>query len=125
MRWAAAGALASVLPRALRHRMAGVVNNGALREDGLVRLMRAGWSFRRRVLIPSPYTDEEIRAVAVPVQVLLGERSSLHDSPAVAARLAGVVPAWRVEVVPGTGHSLPVEAPDLVVRRILAFPGTD
>jgi pimeloyl-ACP methyl ester carboxylesterase len=123
VRWAAAGAIASMLPRTLRHRMAGVVDNGLLREDGLVRLMRAGWSFRRRVLIPAAYTDEQIREVSVPVQVLLGARSTLHDAQVVAARLADIAPSWRVEIVPGTGHSLPVEAPDLVAERILTFPG--
>ncbi|MEV0627772.1 alpha/beta fold hydrolase [Nonomuraea wenchangensis] len=122
IRWALAGAVASMLPRTLRHRMAGVVGNGVLREDGLVELMRAGWSFRRRVLIPPVYTDEQIREVSVPVQVLLGERSALLDARALAARLAGIAPSWRVEIVPGTGHSLPVEAPDLVAERILTFP---
>jgi pimeloyl-ACP methyl ester carboxylesterase len=123
VRWALAGAIASMLPRTLRHRMAGVVNNGVLREDALVELMRVGWSFRRRVLIPPAYTDEQIRELSVPVQVLLGARSTLHDAQAVAARLADIAPSWRVEIVPGTGHSLPVEAPDLVAERILTFPG--
>ncbi|WP_049566257.1 alpha/beta fold hydrolase [Nonomuraea sp. SBT364] len=123
IRWALAGALASTLPRTLRHRMAGVVSNGVLREDALVELMRAGWSFRRRVPIPPTYTDDQIRAASVPVQVLLGARSALLDAQTLAARLAAVVPSWRVEIVPGTGHSLPVEAPDLVVDRILTFPG--
>ncbi|MEV4116228.1 alpha/beta hydrolase [Nonomuraea sp. NPDC049695] len=122
VRWAALGAIASMLPRTLRHRMAGVVGNGVLREDGLVELMRAGWSFRRHVLVPPVYTDEQIREVPVPVQVLLGARSTLHDAQAVAARLADITPSWRVEIVPGTGHSLPVEAPDLVAERILTFP---
>lgn len=123
IRWALAGAVASMLPRTLRHRMAGVVDNGVLREDGLVELMRAGWSFRRRVPIPPAYTDEQIREVSVPVQVLLGARSALLDAQALAARLADIAPSWRVEIVPGTGHSLPVEAPDLVAERILTFPG--
>jgi pimeloyl-ACP methyl ester carboxylesterase len=57
--------------------------------------------------------------VSVPVQVLLGERSALHNSPEVAARLAEAVPAWRAEIVPGTGHALPLEAPELVINRIL------
>ena len=36
-----------------------------------------------------------------------------------------VAPAWRVEVVPGTGHALPLEAVDLVVERVLAFRAAD
>ncbi|MFG2075415.1 alpha/beta fold hydrolase [Nonomuraea maritima] len=123
IRWATVGAVGSILPRTLRHRVAGATDHGELREDGLMELLRAGWSFRRRVLIPPPYTDEQIRELSVPVQVLLGARSALHDARAVAARLADVAPSWRVEIVPGTGHSLPVEAPDLVAERILTFPG--
>ncbi|WP_219470970.1 alpha/beta fold hydrolase [Nonomuraea rhizosphaerae] len=124
VRWAALGAVTSMLPRMLRHRLADVVGNGVLREDGLIRLARAGgWFFRRHVLIPPAYTDAEIREVSVPVQILLADRSTLHNTQAVAARLADIAPSWRVEIVPGTGHSLPVEAPDLVAQRILTFPG--
>jgi len=122
LRWATVGGMVAMLPRALRHRLAGVAGNGVLREDGLMELMRAGWSFRRRVPIPAVYTDERIRELSVPVQMLLGARSALLDARAVAARLADVAPSWRVEIVPGTGHSLSVEAPDLVIERILTFP---
>ncbi|MCZ2846768.1 alpha/beta fold hydrolase [Modestobacter sp. VKM Ac-2978] len=59
-----------------------------------------------------------------PVQLLLGQRSALHDSAAVAERVRTVVPGWRVELVPGTGHALSIEAPELVVRRVLEFGST-
>ncbi|MFI6802770.1 alpha/beta fold hydrolase [Streptosporangium canum] len=68
-------------------------------------------------------TDEQVRELSVPVQVLLGARSAVHDARAVAARLAEIAPSWRVEIVPDTGHALPVEAPDLITERILTFPG--
>lgn len=122
IRWATLGAAASMLPRTLRLRLAGTVGNGVLREDALVELMRLGFSYRRRVPIPPVYTDEQIRNLFVPVQVLLGAHSALLDAQAVATRLADIAPEWRVEIVPGTGHSLPVEAPDLIVERILDFP---
>jgi pimeloyl-ACP methyl ester carboxylesterase len=122
IRWATVGAIGSMLPRALRRRLAGVAGNGVLREDALVELMRLGFSYRRRVPVPPVYTDEQIRELSVPVQVLLGARSAMLDAQALATRLAGIAPSWRVEIVPGTGYSLPVEAPDLVVERILSFP---
>ncbi|MGW7482057.1 alpha/beta fold hydrolase [Nonomuraea muscovyensis] len=122
-RWLIVGGTAALLPRALRRRVAGAVGNGTLREDALMKLMAAGRSFRRRLPIPPAYTDEQVRELSVPVQVLLGARSALHDAQAVAARLAEIAPSWRVEIVPDTGHALPVEAPDLVIERILAFPG--
>ena len=125
-RWVIVGGMAAMLPRALRRRLAGVVGNGALREDVLMKLVLAGRSFRRRLPIPPAYTDEQVRELSesapIQVQVLLGARSALHDPQAVTARLAEIAPSWRVEIIPDTGHALPVEAPDLVIDRILAFP---
>ncbi|MEU7833706.1 alpha/beta fold hydrolase [Nonomuraea sp. NPDC049129] len=123
LRWLIVGGMAALFPRALRRRVADAVGNGTLREDVLMKLVAAGRSFRRRLPIPPVYTDEQVRELSVPIQVLLGARSAMHDAQAVAARLAEIAPSWRVEIVPGTGHALPVEAPDLVVERILAFPG--
>jgi hypothetical protein len=56
--------------------------------------------------------------------VLLGERSAMNDAAAVADRVGTVVPGWRVEVVPGTGHALSIEAPELAVKRVLEFEPT-
>jgi pimeloyl-ACP methyl ester carboxylesterase len=123
-RWIIVGGMAGLLPRGLRHRAARRLVNGTLREDVLMTLVLAGRNFRRRLPSPPGYTDDQLRTVPVPVQVLLGQRSALHDSPAVAARLADAVPAWRVEIVPDTGHALPIEAPDLVIDRILTFTGS-
>jgi pimeloyl-ACP methyl ester carboxylesterase len=122
-RWVIFGGMAGMLPRGLRHRAARRLVNGTLREDVLMKLALAGRNFRRRLPSPPGDTDDQLRAVPVPVQVLLGERSALHDSEAVAARLAEAVPAWRVEIVPDTGHALPIEAPELVIDRILTFGG--
>lgn len=66
-----------------------------------------------------PLTDEELGAVACPALMLFGRHSTMHDSAAVARRLARVVPAAEVEVVPGTGHSIALDVPDLVNARIL------
>jgi pimeloyl-ACP methyl ester carboxylesterase len=124
-RWVILGGLAGLLPGPLRCRAAARLPNGTVLESDLLRLGLAARSFRRRLPAPPPYTDAQLAAVAVPVQLLLGERSALHDSAAVAARIAAVAPAWRVEVVPGTGHALPLEAADLVVDRVLAFRVAD
>jgi pimeloyl-ACP methyl ester carboxylesterase len=122
-RWIILSGLAALLPRGLRHRAAERLVNGTLREDVLMRLALAGRYFRRRLPYPPGYTDEQLRAVPVPVHVLLAARSALHDSQQVAARLAEAVPAWRVEIVPDTGHALQVEAPDLVIDRVLRLTG--
>lgn len=116
------GGLAAALPRRVRHAAAPRLVNGALADDDLMSLVSASMSFRRRLPAPSLWSDDDLAGVVAPVQVLLGERSTIHDAPAVARRLAGVRPDWRVEVVPGTGHALQVEAPGLVGDRVLSLP---
>ena len=123
-RWVVLGGLAGLLPAPLRHAAGRRLVNGTLAEDELMRLVRASTSFRRRVTDPVELTDAELAAVPVPVQLLLGGASAMNDASAVAERVRTVVPAWRVEVVPGTGHALPLEAPDLVVARVLDFEPT-
>lgn len=120
-RWVVLGGLAGLLPAPLRRAAAERLVNGTLAEGELMRLVRASTSFRRRLPNPPQLTDAELAAVGVPVQLLLGERSALHDAAVVAERVRAAVPGWRVEVVPGTGHALSIEAPDLVVRRVLEF----
>jgi pimeloyl-ACP methyl ester carboxylesterase len=124
-RWNIVGGLAVLLPGRVRRRAAGWLRNGTLAEAELMRLGAAGRNFRRRLPAPPVRTDGELAAVTTPVQLLLGEHSTLHDSAAVAARIAGVAPSSRTEVVPGTGHTLPLEAPQLVVERVPTFSPTD
>ena len=121
-RWLVLGGLAGLLPAAVRGQAARWLDNPTITETELLRLGLAGRGFRRRLPVPPVLTDEELRAVAVPVQLLLGARSVLHDSAAVAERVAAVAPGWRVEVVPDTGHALVLDRVDLVVDRVLAFP---
>jgi pimeloyl-ACP methyl ester carboxylesterase len=120
-RWVVLGGLAVLLPSGLRRRAARRLVNGTLEEAELMRLGLSARSFRRRLPAPPVWTDDELGAIGTPVQLLLGALSALHDSAAVAARIARAAPSWRIEVVPRTGHALPLEAPQLVIDRVLAF----
>ena len=123
LRWVVLGGMAALLPGPLRRTAGRRLVNGTLDDDELMRLVRASTAFRRRLPNPPELTDAELAAVPVPVQLLLGERSALNDAAAVAARVRTVVPDWRVEVVPGTGHALGTEVPELVVQRVLGCGG--
>ena len=124
LRWVLLSGLAALLPAPLRRPAARRLVNGTLLEPELLRLGVAGRGFRRRLPTPPPLTDADLAAVEVPVRLLLGERSALHESAAVAARVRAVAPSWQVEVVPGTGHALQLEAAGLVVDRVLGRSGT-
>jgi pimeloyl-ACP methyl ester carboxylesterase len=123
-RWIILCGMAGMLPARQRRRAARRLVNATINETELMKLGLAGRGFRRRLPTPPVYGDDQLRQIAVPVQVLLGGRSTLHDSTEVAGRLAAVVPEWRVEVVPDAGHALVMDVPGLVVDRVLGFPPT-
>jgi pimeloyl-ACP methyl ester carboxylesterase len=66
-----------------------------------------------------PLTDTELAKVTAPTRILFGKHSTMHDSAAVKRRLSRVLPAADVELVPGTGHAIALDVPDLVNARIL------
>ncbi|RKT09658.1 pimeloyl-ACP methyl ester carboxylesterase [Streptomyces sp. 1114.5] len=121
--WLIAGALAATAPRPLRPPLARLVGNSAILETELMNLMRASMGFRRALPVPPILSDEELHRLRVPALFLLGARSAMHDSRKVADRLGRLVPSARVEIVPGAGHALPTDQPDLVVDRILSTVG--
>src|SRR3954452_4207499 len=116
--WLIGGGLAALLPGPLRRRAARRLRNPVLADDGLIRLMRASTGYRRPVTRAAVLTDDELRAVRVPVQVLVGGRGPLGGA---ADRLPAVVPDWRVEVFPDAGHALVLSAEDDVIVRVLSF----
>jgi pimeloyl-ACP methyl ester carboxylesterase len=116
--WLIGGGLAALLPGPLRRRAARRLRNPVLADDDLIRLMRASTGYRRPVTRAVVLTDDELREVRVPVQVLVGGRSPLGGA---ADRLPVVVPDWRVEVFPDAGHALVLSAEDDVIDRVLGF----
>ncbi|GLZ42225.1 alpha/beta fold hydrolase [Actinokineospora sp. NBRC 105648] len=67
------------------------------------------------------FTDDELRAINVPTHLVLAERSNIHRSHEVVARLAPLNQRVHAEVIPKSSHTLTLEKPDLVVARILAL----
>ncbi|SEK66315.1 alpha/beta fold hydrolase [Nonomuraea pusilla] len=121
---AIAGLFAMALPRRWRPWLARVLANHALIAPPR---MTAPILLGTRTYRPSyrpaarPFTDDELRSARVPALVLLGGRSTLLSPRKALARVRALVPGVRAEIVPGAGHGLPLEAPDLVNARILRF----
>nr|WP_281371477.1 alpha/beta fold hydrolase [Petropleomorpha daqingensis] len=118
--WLIGGGLAALLPGPLRRRAARRLRNPTLADDRLIALLRASLGYRRPHTRARLLPDDELRAVRVPVQALVGGRSPLG---AAADRLPAVVPDWRVERFPDAGHALVLEAEHDVIDRVLSFTG--
>jgi pimeloyl-ACP methyl ester carboxylesterase len=119
--WLAAGGLAGLSPAPLRRRLAGPVRNATLRDDELMSLFPLMMKFRRRLPLPTPFTDRELGAVTVRSMILIGQRSALYPAADVARRLGRVMPAATVVIVPGASHDLPVHSPEVVAGHIENF----
>jgi pimeloyl-ACP methyl ester carboxylesterase len=120
--WGIRMGLGIVGPRALRPWWARRLHSPSLlRVDDVLVGLKGAQLYRDRLPKMRPFTDDELRAIAVPTLLLLGERSSIHHARVAGQRVATLTPAATVELVPGVGHSLPMDVPDLVNERIVAF----
>ncbi|MEO3876465.1 alpha/beta fold hydrolase [Nonomuraea sp. B12E4] len=122
------GLFAMPAPRRLRPWFARVLANHALVAP---RQLMAPIMLSIRTFRPSsrpsarPFTDEELRSINLPALVLLAQRSILVSARPALARAQSLIPGVRAEIVPGIGHGLPAEAPDLVNARLLRFIDTE
>ena len=62
-------------------------------------------------------TDDELRAIAVPVRFVWGERD-VYGGPEIGRRAAALLPDAAVDVVPAGGHAPFLDAPELCAARI-------
>ena len=62
--------------------------------------------FRPRTEQLPIFTDQGLRALSMPVSVIVGERDRMFDSAGTARRMRALVPNARVRVLPGVGHAV-------------------
>jgi pimeloyl-ACP methyl ester carboxylesterase len=65
-----------------------------------------------------PLDDDELRAVSVPVTLLIATESEPFDPILLAARAEALLPQVRLERLPDAGHALTVSHLDLCAARI-------
>jgi pimeloyl-ACP methyl ester carboxylesterase len=116
--------LAMLTPRPIRRRAARRLHMEALATDD-PRLRRWGFlgqtKYRRGAPKFVPVADEQLRTLAVPTLVLLGENSSVHRARSVLRRVRSLVPGVDAELVPDAGHALPVDQAEEIGPRVRAF----
>ncbi|MFS4095867.1 alpha/beta fold hydrolase [Streptomyces sp. AF1A] len=96
---------------------------GAALDPEWLRLQEAaaGFPAAKPVTGPRPAPDA-LRALRVPVLLLVAANSRTHDPSEVTARARGLLPHVETAVMPGVSHhALPQAAPSALVRHLIGF----
>ena len=118
-RWLRTTGLATLAPMPLRRRLARRLDiQGMLEPEQMTLMWAAIRGYRIEPKKPAVLTDDELRAISVPVLLITGDRSALI-SPEEARDRASHLPDAEVAVVPG-GHGGFRDTSD-VSNRIVAF----
>ena len=100
--WFSISGLASLTPMPLRRRLAGWLDSPAMLQPQLMTLMWAGTrGYHAEPKFPDILTEDELRAITVPVLLITGARSALI-TPAQARDRASLMPNAQVAIVPGS-----------------------
>jgi pimeloyl-ACP methyl ester carboxylesterase len=101
-RWLTITGLATLTPMPLRRRLARWLDTPGMVDQDLMTLMWAGLrGYRAEPKKPAVLTDDELRAITVPVLLTTGARSALI-TPAQARDRASLMPHAEVAIVPGS-----------------------
>ncbi|WP_255027173.1 alpha/beta fold hydrolase [Rhodococcus sp. GA1] len=90
-------------------------------DDAMATMISEGSQhFSAALPTPSPLSDDELRALAIPTYVAIAERDSLAGGEKAAARARQLADA-EVLVFPDTTHSLPMQAKDRLNSELPEF----
>ncbi len=104
------------------HRLLRLLNNGTLPDQPLLELSIAGLrTFRAKLPYPKRMTDDVLRMIDTPALLLFCESSPVNKAQRALERSRRLVANVEAEVVPGAGHMLPVEIPELFASRVASF----
>lgn len=67
------------------------------------------------------FSDEQLRRITAPLLILEGEHERLFSPRRAVARARALIPGVRAEIVPGVGHLMTEERPDIINALIRDF----
>jgi pimeloyl-ACP methyl ester carboxylesterase len=91
--------------------------------DNIVELMYLGLKHFRmpRSVMPTVFSDSDLRALHVPTLLLLGDREVIYDPATALARARRLLPDFQGDLVPACSHDMCFSQRQLVDARILDF----
>lgn len=83
--------------------------------------MLTSTDFRYSMYLPPNHTDEELKQVKAPTLLLLGDQEVIYNAGAALKRAATFIPNLQTRLIPGAGHALNFDQPEMVNQSILEF----
>ena len=72
-------------------------------------------------ILPNVFSDDELRAVQVPVLLLIGENEVIYDAAKALGRARQLLPNFEGELVPEANHNMSGSHYQIVDARVLDF----
>lgn len=72
-------------------------------------------------VMPTVFSDDELRTLRVPVLLLIGENEVIYDAAEALTRARRLIPDFRGELVPASKHDMSMSQYQIVDKRILDF----
>lgn len=88
-----------------------------------IKQMMTSTDFRYSMYLPPVHTNDELRQLRMPTLLLLGDQEVIYNYKAALKRAQTLIPGIETCIVPGAGHALNFDQPELVNARILEFLG--
>lgn len=88
-----------------------------------IRQMFTTTDFRYSMYLPPTFTDDQLRQIRAPTLLLMGQQEVIYNYQKAIARAQKLIPNIETVLIPGAGHALNFDQPDLVNQHLLTFLG--
>ena len=99
-----------------------IAPKGTKFEEKFIHMMEMVTQYCKPVMMyPTVYTNEELKQIELPALLLLGDKEKIYDPKKASERAQRLVPNLTAKIIPNAGHTLNMEQPETINRRIMAF----
>lgn len=77
--------------------------------------------FRYSMYLPPVCTEQELQRISAPTLLLVGDHEVIYNPQAALKRASAFISDFEAVLIPGAGHALNFDRPELVNTRILEF----
>jgi pimeloyl-ACP methyl ester carboxylesterase len=77
--------------------------------------------FQYSMYLPPTFKDEQLAQLSVPTLLMMGDQEVVYNYKKAIARAKKLIPNIETTLIPGAGHALNFDQPEMVNQHILAF----